>query len=337
MSTGFAGRSGKRPADEPMPRAIKPMLAELGQLPREDSQWSFELKWDGIRAIAYLEDGAVRLESRNGNDLSSSFPELEALGAAFSHRRLVLDGEIVAFGPDGRPSFQALQPRIHSADRLKSARLAQEQPVTYIVFDLLYADGRLLAGESYLDRREALESLGLGGGTAWELSARFDGPGADILRASKEQGLEGVVCKKNDSLYRLGRRSPEWTKVKNLRTQEVVVGGFTSGQGRRAEQIGSLLLGIFEEGALRYVGQVGTGFTDRLLKELAALLSPLVIEESPFAGGVPARYARGATWVEPRLVGEVAFGEWTKDGRLRHPAWRGLRDDKEPAEVVRES
>lgn len=321
-----------------MPRSVKPMLAELGRLPIDDSAWSFELKWDGIRAISYLEDGRLRIESRNGNDLSASFPDLEGLAESLGGHRLVLDGEIVAFGPDGRPSFQRLQPRIHSSDRRRSLRLAEEQPITYVVFDLLYIDGESLTPKSYLERRAVLEALGIDKVPCCSLSARFDGPGADVFSVSKEQGLEGIVCKKNASPYRVGRRSPEWTKVKHTRMQEVVLGGFTSGQGRRKGQIGSLLLGLPDEsGGLTYVGQVGTGFTEKTLADLAELLAPLETEESPFSTPVPSRYSRGATWIAPVLVGEVTFGEWTKDGRLRHPSWRGLREDKEAAEVVRES
>ncbi len=337
MRVGSAGQSHNDGAEEPMPRSLKPMLAQQGELPSDDSQWSYELKWDGIRAISYMEGGQLRIESRNGNDLSASFPELAALGQVYAEHRLVVDGEIVAFGTDKRPSFQALQPRIHNADARRSARLAEEQPVTYVVFDLLYQDGRLLTEKSYLGRRRALEALGGEKGPSCALSVRFDGPGADVLRVSKEQGLEGVVCKKNASLYRAGRRSPEWTKVKNIEVQEVVIGGFTPGKGRRSDRIGSLLLGIPQPtGGLAYVGQVGTGFSERLLAELRELLEPLETGRSPFSNSVPSRYGRAATWVEPRLVGEVAFGEWTKDGKLRHASWRGLREDKEPAEVVHE-
>lgn len=320
-----------------MLQSIKPMLAELGSLPRDDDAWAFELKWDGIRAITYLDKGKLRLESRNGNDLSASFPELDSLREAFSSHQLVLDGEIVSFAADGRPSFQALQPRIHSADRRRSLRLAEEAPVTYVVFDLLFKDGVSLLDEPYDERRRLLEALSLDKVAAVALSARFEGPGADLFAVSKEQGLEGILCKKRLSPYRAGRRSPEWTKVKNTKMQEVVIGGYTAGQGRRANRIGSLLLGLPDgSGRLEYVGQVGTGFTEQILSDLAGRLDPIKSQTSPFSNQVPSKYARSATWVEPVLVGEVTFGEWTKDGRLRHPSWRGLREDKEPTEVVRE-
>lgn len=324
-------------ARQPMPRGLKPMLAELGRLPADDTGWAYELKWDGIRAVGYLEAGSLHLESRNGNDLTVSFPELAGLGEALGDATLVLDGEIVAFGPDGRPSFQQLQPRVHTTDRLRAARLAETQPVTYVVFDLLYQDGALLVDLPYLERRRRLEALGLEAPPRCALSTRFEGPGGDVFAASKQQGLEGIVAKRLSSPYRVGRRSFEWTKVKNTLMQEVVVGGFTPGQGRRRDQLGSLLLGIREAGGLGYVGQVGTGFSEESLRELRSLLAPLERATSPFAGEVPPRYARAAHWVEPRLVGEVSFSEWTKEGRLRQPSWRGLRDDKSPDEVVRES
>jgi len=322
---------------EPLPTSIAPMLAVSGSLPKSDDGWSYEFKWDGIRAVAYVDGGRIRLCSRNGNDLTSSFPELRALGEALGSRQVVLDGEIVAFDDEGRPSFQRLQPRIHASNETQARRRAEQQPVSYLLFDVMHAEGRSLLDEPYTARRDRLEQMKLDG-PHWSVSPRFPGPGHDILEASKEQGLEGVVAKRDDSTYLPGRRSPAWTKVKNLRTQEVVVGGFTPGEGRRAGRLGSLILGIpGEGGALEYVGQVGTGFDEAALTELGKLLSSRERRTSPFAGKIAQPYERAATWVEPELVGEVSFSEWTKDGRLRQPSWRGLRDDKSPSEVVRES
>jgi bifunctional non-homologous end joining protein LigD len=336
-----------------MPSSIKPMLASLGQLPApDDERWAYEFKWDGVRAIAYLDGGQVRLESRNGNDLTTSFPELRALGARLGGGSVILDGEIVAFDSHRRPSFQLLQPRIHSSDAAKTLRLAAQQPVTLIVFDILWLNGEPLLDLTYDERRQRLDQLGLGlglgngrgrdddgggGGEAWTVSPRFEGPGADVLSASKQQGLEGVVAKRTDSPYRPGKRSPEWTKVKNILAQEVVIGGWTPGQGHRTNQIGSLLLGLHDQGALAYIGQVGTGFTEGALTDLAKALEPLERESSPFNGEIPSRYRKNAHFAEPRLVGEVSFTEWTTEGRLRHPSWRGLRHDKRPEEVGRES
>ncbi|HVA02238.1 MAG TPA: non-homologous end-joining DNA ligase [Acidimicrobiales bacterium] len=334
---------------EPLPREIRPMLATLGELPKDDEAWAYEFKWDGIRAISYVDGGRIRIESRNGNDLTRSFPELRALGEQLGSRRVVLDGEIVAFDDAGHPRFQLLQPRIHASDAHKATALAAEQPVVYVVFDVLYIDGESLLGLSYEDRRRRLEDLGLLATKPehWTLSPQFAGPGADVLRASRTQGLEGVLAKRLDSPYLPGKRSPSWTKVKNLLTQEVIVGGWTPGVGNRKGRLGSLLLGIpadrtvagntvVGEG-LDYIGQVGTGFSVSTLDDLARRLEPRQAQRSPFVTPVPRRYENVAVWVKPTLVGEVSFSEWTNDGRLRHPSWRGLRDDKSPHEVRRES
>ncbi|MGO9195907.1 MAG: non-homologous end-joining DNA ligase [Acidimicrobiales bacterium] len=320
-----------------MPSSIKPMLAAVGKLPTDDGGWSYEFKWDGIRAVAYVAGGRVTLKSRNDNDLTPSFPELQPLGQKLGSHLAILDGEVVAFDGAGRPSFQLLQPRIHSSDAAKAARLAEDKPVTFILFDLLYLDGESLLDLPYDERRRRLDRLALEQGDGWTVSPRFDGPGVDVLRASQQQGLEGILAKRTESPYRPGKRSPEWTKVKNLYTQEAVIGGWTPGQGHRANKIGSLLLGIPDGKALIYIGQVGTGFTEQILSDLVKRLGSLEQDSSPFAGEIPTRYRKNARWAEPRLVGEVTFSEWTAEGRLRHPVWRGLRDDKQPAEVIRES
>jgi bifunctional non-homologous end joining protein LigD len=349
-SGGKGGRNGRddwmvhrmdeAPADyDPLPKAIAPMLATLGTLPRDEDSWAYEFKWDGIRAIGYVDGGRIRIMSRNGNDLTASFPEIRGLGELLGSRPAVLDGEIVAFDERGRPSFQLLQPRIHAAVAAKAKRLSEGQPVVYVLFDLLYLDGRLLVGQPYEERRRRLEALGVDKvkGAAWTVSPRFAGPGADILTASRDQGLEGVLAKRLDSPYLPGKRSPTWTKVKNILMQEVVIGGWTPGEGHRQGRFGSLLLGIPDGAGLQYVGQVGTGFSDAALDRLMSKLEPLRTGDSPFTSDVPRQYRTVATWVKPRLVGEVNFSEWTTDGRMRHPAWRGLRNDKKPGEVHRES
>jgi bifunctional non-homologous end joining protein LigD len=333
-------RMDEAPADyEAAPRDVEPMLAVAGALPTDDAAWAYEFKWDGIRAIGYVDGGRLRLSSRNGNDLSGAFPELRALGEFLGSRPVVVDGEIVAFDDRGRPRFQLLQPRIHATDPAKARHLAASQPAVYVIFDLLYDDGHNLMAEPYARRRDRLEALGLEAtkGSAWTVSPRFAGPGSDIVAASQEQGLEGVVAKRLDGPYLAGRRSPTWTKVKNFLTQEVVIGGFTPGEGHRQGRFGSLLLGVPDPGGLTYVGQVGTGFTDDMLKDLTDTLTGLRVEVSPFVTDVPRQYAKVATWVEPRLVGEVSFSEWTADSRMRQPSWRGIRDDKSPDEVRRES
>ncbi len=244
----------------------------------------------------------------------------------------MLDGELVAFDHHGRPSFGTLQQRMHVADAAAARRLSATVPVVYVIFDLLHLDGRSLLGETYDARRELLDTLELDG-ASWQVSPVFSGPGADVLAASRTQGLEGVVAKRHTSRYEPGKRSPAWRKIKHVRTQEVVVGGWRPGNGRRAGRIGSLMLGIPDDGGLRYVGQVGTGFTEALLTDLGARLARLARKSSPFADQLPSAVRRDAHWVTPKLVGEVAFTEWTSDGLLRHPSWRGLRPDKSPSEV----
>ena len=320
------------------PTEIAPMLATLGSLPTDDAAWAFEFKWDGIRAVTYVDGGRLKISSRNGNDLSVSFPELRALGEFLGAHQAVLDGEIVAFDEHGRPRFQMLQPRIHATSPAKARRALGRAPVVY-VSSTCSIDGELLVPQPYAERRRRLEALGLDKATAgsWTLSPRFEGPGGDVLRASREQGLEGILAKRLDSAYLPGKRSPSWTKVKNVLMQEVIVGGFTPGEGSRRGRLGSLLLGIPSEEGLVYVGQVGTGFSDAVLLDLGARLEAIRSETNPFTNDVPPRYAKVATWSEPTLVGEVSFSEWTTDGRLRHPSWRGLREDKDPGEVRRES
>jgi bifunctional non-homologous end joining protein LigD len=249
----------------------------------------------------------------------------------------------VAFDEAGRPSFERLQSRMHLASEGAVRRRAREVPVAYVIFDLLYLDGHSAIALPYEDRRELLERLELSGPT-WRTPAYHRGDGRALLAASAEQGLEGVVAKRLDSHYEPGRRSSAWIKVKNQRTQHVVIGGFTRGEGGRAPTIGALLVGYHDsppEGQeredeaprLRYAGKVGTGFTDAMLARLTAELGPLQRKTSPFEGRQP---QRGAVFVEPRLVADVTFTEWTRSGTLRAPSFKGLRPDVDPREVVRE-
>lgn len=313
------------------------MLAAAGPLPSpaEDSAWAYELKWDGVRAMVYIEGGRARALSRNDRDVTASYPELRALAASRRTGQLVLDGEIVAVDEHGRVSFGLLQSRMHVTKPADARRLAGQVPATFVAFDVVHLDGADTTGLPYTQRRTLLDSLDLAG-PSWQTSPCFRGGGADVLAGSVAQGLEGIVAKRLDSTYQPGRRSESWRKIKNLRTQEVVIGGWKSGQGRRADTIGSLLLGVHTDDGLAYAGHVGTGFTDRALRELAGALRALRRPTSPFAGELPRPDARDALWVAPELVGEVEFGEWTRDGRLRHPSWRGLRPDKDPEAVRRE-
>jgi bifunctional non-homologous end joining protein LigD len=326
------------PADatrEPMPDKVVPMMARLGDLPRDDAAWAFEIKWDGVRAIAHSEPGRLRFHSRNLHEITARYPELARLNRALSHHRAILDGEIVALDKEGRPNFGALQRRMHLAAESAVRRLAREAPVTYMIFDLLWLDGHSLMELPYEERRARLSELQLTG-DRWQTPDYVAGQGAAVLAATEQQGLEGVVAKRLDTPYEPGRRSACWIKVKNLDRQEVVVGGWMPGDGRRRDRIGALLVGVREDGHLRYAGRVGTGFTERELDRLAGLLGPLERDTPPFDAPEQAALPRQAVWVEPRYVAEVEFREWTQGNQMRAPSYKGLRDDKPPEEVVRE-
>jgi bifunctional non-homologous end joining protein LigD len=322
---------------QPLPAALTPMLAVGGRRPDRDlASWAVEMKWDGVRALAFIEGGRLRLVSRTGKDITTTYPEVAALGRAIQHKQVLLDGEIVAFA-GGRPDFEALQPRMHVSSPTQALRLAEQTPVTYLAFDVLQLDGRPLTALPYRERRELLETIIPNGGR-WLCPPTFPGEDLEAVRAaSVANGLEGVVAKRLDSGYEPGHRSGDWVKIKNLRAQEVVVAGWKPGKGNRTGQIGSLLIGLHADGGLVYCGHVGTGFSVATLRMLGARLAPLRRPDSPFDGPVPAEHARDAVWVEPRQVIEVTFDSWTRAGRMRAPAYRGLRDDKDPRDVVRET
>jgi bifunctional non-homologous end joining protein LigD len=325
------------PADDaagaPLPDKIVPMMARTATLPRDDGEWAFEVKWDGVRAICHSEPGRMRLHSRNLLDITPRYPEIGRLNRALSHHRAILDGEVVALDAEGRPSFGALQRRMHVSSETAVRRLAKETPVTYVIFDLLWLDGHSLMDLPYSERRARLAELGLGDGGRWRVPDYVVGHGEQLLAATAEQGLEGVIAKRLDSTYEPGRRTPSWLKIKNTSRQEVVVGGWVPGDGKRRDRIGALLVGVRDDdGALRHVGRVGTGFTEAELDRLADMLRPLERDDSPFAPGGP-KIPRGAVFADPELVAEVEFREWTDGGQLRAPSYKGLRDDK-PAELV---
>lgn len=322
--------------DSAMPDLVRPMLATAGPLPpaAHDDAWAYEMKWDGVRAVTYVGPQRVRVLTRNDREVAATYPELAGLVAPLGERGAVLDGEIVATGEGGRPDFGRLQQRMHVGHPSRS--LLASVPVTYLVFDVLWLAGRSLLDRPYAERRATLESLDLVGGS-WDTPPVFLGAGTEALRTAAGAGLEGIVAKRVDSRYEPGVRSRSWVKVKHLRTQEVVVGGWKPGEGRRAGRIGSLLLGLPAAGGLRFIGNVGTGFTDAALQDLQATFAPLRSDTSPFLDQVPAALARAAVWLRPVLVGEVVYGEWTREGRLRHPSWRGLRPDKHPEDVVAET
>ncbi|WP_447913151.1 non-homologous end-joining DNA ligase [Microbacterium phyllosphaerae] len=321
------------------PASVSPMLAENGTpaIARGLSSPSWvEVKWDGIRAIGTWADGRMLLHARSGTDITARYPELTADGAPFLPvADAIIDGEIVAFDSHSRPSFSLLQNRMHLTRPREIEREVVRTPIVYMVFDLLRLDGHDLSSMPLSQRRTLLEEVVSDLEAPVQVPPVFDDVDA-ALAASDEFGLEGVVVKDPASRYRAGQRSPAWLKLKLTRMQEVVIVGIRPGKGDREGTFGSLLLAVPDSGRLRYVGRVGTGFTDRMLRDLLARLAPLRVD-SPALDGVPALDASDALWVEPELVGEVEFANWTPDGVLRHSRWRGLRPDKSPDEVVVES
>jgi bifunctional non-homologous end joining protein LigD len=320
------------PGYEPMPQRLTPMLARSGELPPDEEAWAFEVKWDGIRTLLFCDHGHIELLGRNGSDFTPRYPEVRELARALGARRLILDGEIVAFDEAGRPSFERLQSRMHLASDSAVRRRMRDIPATYVAFDLLYLDGRTTMALTYEQRREVLEALELEG-PAWRVPAYHPGDGGSLLAATKELGIEGIVAKRLSSRYEPGRRSSGWIKVKNICEQDVVIGGWAPGEGRRGGRVGALVTGVYENGRLVYAGKVGTGFTDRTLAILERELAPLRREDSPFQGRAA---PKGTIFVEPRLVARVELREWTKSGTMRAPSFKGLRDDIDPQDCTRE-
>lgn len=303
------------------------MLATTGPLPVGPG-WSYEFKWDGVRALADVTATGQRLYARSGAPITVAYPELAGLREQVTDA--LLDGEVVLFGATGQPSFTALAERMHVRDRNRAARLAATAPVTYMIFDLLRLDGTDLTRWPYDQRRARLAALGLGG-TRWVVPPDFpDGPAT--FQAASEHGLEGVMAKRRDAPYRPGVRSPDWVKVKIELTGDFVVGGWRPG----ARRLGGLLVGVPRpDGRLSYRGRVGGGIGAALERLLLAELEPLRTAESPFAPNeVPGPDVRGAVWVAPRVVVEVRYGQLTPDRRLRFPRVLRVRPDKPPQEVT---
>jgi len=311
-------------------KPISPMLATLGSTAdvHDEEDWAFEMKWDGIRAVAEVKGGALRLSTRNGNDVTSTYPDLAGLIDLVGDHDAVLDGEIVTLDKSGRPDFGILQTRMGLTREGDVSAAVKRAPAHYMVFDLLELDGSSLRGDTYEDRRTALtDLLKPRKSDAVQVPPAFDGDLEHAIDSSRELNLEGVMAKLRDSTYSAGRRSRSWIKIKHHRTQEVVIAGWRPGNGRRANTVGALLLGIPDGDGLRYVGKVGTGFTDAVLDDLMKRLAEHPRKTSPLTD-VPSLDARDAHWVRPKLVGEVEFAEWTPTNRLRQPSWRGLRPDK---------
>lgn len=305
------------------------MLASPGPLPT-GPDWVFEVKWDGMRVIADVDAGALRLSTRTGRDVTANFPELAGLAGLAPD--VALDGEVVLLD-GGVPSFAALAHRMHTP---VTPEAAAARPVMFMVFDVLRLYGVDLTGRQLTERRATLERLDLDGLDTVELSPVYP-DGAALLAVTGERGMEGVVAKRADSVYRSGRRSPSWVKVTHRHSQSCLIGGWREerGSGRR---IGALLLGVpGDDGGLEFAGRVGSGLAGAAVQQvLAERMAPVVSASSPFAGDVPRADASGAHWSEPLVVVEVAHLGWTSAGRLRQPVFRGVRDDVEPSEVRRE-
>lgn len=308
------------------------MLATAGEVPGR-SGWAFEWKFDGIRAVVSVDAGEVAVFSRSLRSITGSVPELSVLSGLVD-RPVLLDGELVALDSRGRPEFGRVQWRM--VDR-PSERLLQAYPVSFYAFDLLHDGDENLLSTPYAQRRARLAALGLEQPPVVRCPEHYtDVDGLQLLAVAREHGLEGIVAKRLDSAYHPGRRSPDWIKTALRRTQEVVVGGWTPGSGRRAATFGALILGVHNsEGRLVYAGHVGTGFTNRTLTMMHRLLDSLARPSSPFDEPVPPERARDARWAEPVLVGEVEYREWTSDHHLRQPSWKGLRPDRLPTEIHR--
>lgn len=291
------------------------MLASNGTV-EEGYDWTYEMKWDGYRGIAVCNGTDVRIVSRNGVDLTGDYPRVAEALAELDLSDTILDGELVAFGDRGVPSFHALQ--------------HQTSPVSYLVFDVLRLDGTEVTSAPYSARRHAIEALGLDS-DAVRVPPTFDAALTEALESSRELGLEGVVAKRTDSPYRVGKRSAAWVKLKHLNAAEVLVIGWRPGSGNRSKTLGSLLVALPDGDGWRYAGRVGTGFSDQALAELTKRLTALA-RKTP-AVDVDRPDADDAHWVRPTLVGEVTYTELTPEGRLRHSVWKGLRPDKSPDDL----
>jgi bifunctional non-homologous end joining protein LigD len=319
-----------------MPQNIVPMLATLSSLPANPKPYSFEFKWDGVRAIGYFDGRNLSFQSRNLLDITPRYPELQGLTKLLKGRRAILDGEVVALDEQDRPSFPLLQQRMHVHDASAVQRLIKKIPVYYIIFDLLHLDGQDTMPLPWTERRALLEQLGLTG-PSWRTSPAVTGEGKSMHATAEAHNMEGIVAKRLDSAYEPGRRSPNWLKIKIVQSQELVIGGWCPEKGDNRSRIGCLLLGYFEgkkgQQRFRYAGSVGTGYTDAIHRDLVSKLAKLQRPTTPFADKVP---KPGPIFVEPNLVAEVEYRRWPKGGLVQQAAYKGLRMDKKASQVIKE-
>jgi bifunctional non-homologous end joining protein LigD len=317
-----------------MPARIAPMMAtSIDRLPVPEDQYAYEWKWDGVRAIAFWDGKCLRLQSRNLLDITLAYPELHAIGKVLGKKNAVLDGEIIALDSDDRPSFKLLQQRMHVRDVSVIQALSKRIPVWFVLFDLLYLKDRLLVEEPYTERRRLLESLKLIGPN-WQISTAYRAQGAEMLDTARHQRLEGIVAKRLDSAYEIGRRSKSWLKIKVIQRQEFVVGGWIPERSGNARRVGAMLIGYHDEhGDLRYAGKIGTGLSgpdhELLLRRFASKRA----ESSPFVD-LPRMTA--VTFLKPILVIEVEYRRWPTGGMVQQGAYKGIREDKPARKVVRE-
>lgn len=323
---------------------IRPMLAKPGKLPTDDKQYSFEIKWDGMRAILYYIAEQMVITSRNQNVVTNQYPELQQLSKNLGGQNIILDGEIIVLDKIGHPSFSLLQQRMGLTSPSVIINKMHEVPVTYIIFDILQLNNKSLLELPYTERRNILETLHLVGPN-WQTPAYQLGNGRQILQVVSALGLEGIVAKRLTSCYSPGKRSDNWLKIKQQHRQELVIGGWLLGKGQRSAGIGSLLIGYYDitpeqakqehrQQHFLYAGKVGTGFTKDMLSKLLTLLTPLRRDTNPFATTIP---PKNAIFVEPKVVSEFEFTEWTPNNTLRHPSFKGIRNDKTAHDVIREN
>jgi bifunctional non-homologous end joining protein LigD len=327
-------RNLKGAAPRPMPSAIHPMLAAIAEEPFDDPNWLFEIKWDGYRVVAFIENGSVRLVSRNQNDLGPRYPELRALPKLVSANSAILDGEVVVLDEQGRSSFSLMQQRTGMRGPRRQAAPRSDLPIVYYAFDLIYLDGYDLRLVALDDRKRVLRQV-LSPAELIRYSDHHAGEGVALYRVAKQKGLEGIMAKKCNSCYE-ERRSREWLKIKITQTVDCVIGGYTDPEGAR-QYFGSLVLGLYnEKKELIHVGHAGTGFNQATLKQIFADLKKIESQKNPFTGAVD---AKNVHWVKPSRVAEVKFSEWTHETsegglKLRAPVFLGLRDDKNPEDCT---